>query len=525
MIKKVFKKEYLLFIFLLIAILSTIIIKPLGDLDEIWNYNVAKNMANGKIPYKDISTITTPLLPAINSIFLSIFGNQLIIMRILVAILGASILFTIFKIFKKLTKETNISMICTLLIGILLRDVYCIEYNFATLLITLIILYLEIKNSQNKKENQKTLKHNLILGVLAGLAICTKQSTGLMIAIATAIYPVFNIKTKNDLKIEFKNIGFRILGIIIPGMILLIYLLLTNSIKDLISYGIQGISTFDNKIPYKTLFKNEAKEIAILSKVIPYTVIIMILTTAITFIKYRLPKNKEKNETEEIKNIQILTLYSLPMLIVIYPISDKIHFLIGTTISIIAIVYLIMIILKKLYNKIPLRKKKFIYKTTTLILWLILAGIIAKHTVGNLIEYNKMYKNNEINLEIPNYKYINVPDYLKQRIDEIGNYIKYQEENGKKVYILDAEAAVYKIPLNKYTKDYDMFLKGNLGKDGENGQIEKIQKEADENTIYLIKKQEYGINWQTPMTVINYIKENFTKTGEISIYDTYVIQK
>jgi len=29
------------------------------------------------------------------------------------------------------------------------------------------------------------------------------------------------------------------------------------------------------------------------------------------------------------------------------------------------------------------------------------------------------------------------------------------------------------IPIDKYNKDYDMFLKGNIGKDGEQGQIEK----------------------------------------------------
>ena len=79
MIKKYIKKEYILCIFLFIAIFSTIIIKPLGDLDEIWNYNVARNMTIGKIPYKEISTITTPLLPAINSIFLKVLGNNLII--------------------------------------------------------------------------------------------------------------------------------------------------------------------------------------------------------------------------------------------------------------------------------------------------------------------------------------------------------------------------------------------------------------------------------------------------------------
>ena len=80
------KKNIILFAFIFFIVLSIIIIKPINDLDEIWNYNTARAISNGLIPYKDISMITTPLLPMITAIFLK-FSNQLIISRILVAIL------------------------------------------------------------------------------------------------------------------------------------------------------------------------------------------------------------------------------------------------------------------------------------------------------------------------------------------------------------------------------------------------------------------------------------------------------
>ena len=59
-----------------------------------------------------------------------------------------------------------------------------------------------------------------------------------------------------------------------------------------------------------------------------------------------------------------------------------------------------------------------------------------------------------------------------------------------------------------------MFLKGNLGKDGEKGIIEKIKKE--ENNIYLIKKG--NRNWQTPNEVCSYVAENCEYIGDISIF-------
>ena len=118
-LKRVFKKEYLLVIFFAFVILSFLILEPIEDLDELWNYNTARCIADGLIPYKDISMITTPLLPMINAVFLKILGNEVLVMRILAGILGALTLFLTFNIFKKLFKETNISLICTFLLYLL----------------------------------------------------------------------------------------------------------------------------------------------------------------------------------------------------------------------------------------------------------------------------------------------------------------------------------------------------------------------------------------------------------------------
>ena len=101
--KKKFNNENILIISVIfITIFSIIIIKPISDLDEIWNYNTARAISEGLIPYKDISMITTPLLPIITGMILKILGNEIVISRILASILWTGILFTIYKIFKNL---------------------------------------------------------------------------------------------------------------------------------------------------------------------------------------------------------------------------------------------------------------------------------------------------------------------------------------------------------------------------------------------------------------------------------------
>lgn len=59
-----------------------------------------------------------------------------------------------------------------------------------------------------------------------------------------------------------------------------------------------------------------------------------------------------------------------------------------------------------------------------------------------------------------NFKYIIANEENVKLIDD---YIIKKEEEGNIVYILDARAPLYMIPLNKYNKDFDMLLNGNLG--------------------------------------------------------------
>ena len=287
-----------------------------------------------------------------------------------------------------------------------------------------------------------------------------------------------------------------------------VYLLVTNSLIDFINYAILGIKTFSNKIAYTGLLQDDNLEIRILAVLIPAS----IMLNAIILLVARILKR----ENDEFKNILTILIYSVSIIIVMYPISDKIHFLIGSFIALIGLIYQIYLLGKILYRKIRLAQKYKVYKITTLLIQVIIFVEIAIYGINNLYNYIKVEKNERI----AHYKNIEISEGLIERIDEIDAYISEQENNGKKVYILDAEAAIYMIPLNKYNKDYDMFLKGNMGKDGEQGQIEKIQNRND-NELYLIRNSKLRSNWQTPLNVVNYVRNNLEKIGEISIYEVF----
>lgn len=506
---KAISKDFILFIFIAVMVFSIIAINPISNLDEIWNYNTARAIAQNLIPYKDISMITTPLLPMITALFLKLIANEVIVSRVLASVLWGGVLFSIFKILKLLIKEENTCLIITALLGLLFRDCYCIDYNILSLMFSLIILYIELKNIDKPHfENNKT---DFLIGILAGLTVCTKQSIGAILAIIVVGYKIIFVQNKKEF-IEYLKTAFkRIIGILIPIILVLIYLIVTNSLQDFINYAVLGISTFSNKIPYAQLMNNDKKEIQILSRIMPFILLAMAVLMIVL-------QNKKKKENIGNIDNKILTMliYSLSTIIIMYPISDEIHFLIAGTITFIGLAYILYLLGIAIYNKINLQSKKKIYKITSLLISIILIAFIAVRGIENITEYIKQEKNETIE----HYKNIQISEYLQERINEIDNFILEQEKENKKVYILDAEAAIYMIPINNYNKDYDMFLKGNIGKDGQEGQIQKI-KQKETNEIILIRKRNLQSNWQTPTEVVNYVRENLEFMGEVSIYEVY----
>lgn len=210
---------------------------------------------------------------------------------------------------------------------------------------------------------------------------------------------------------------------------IIIYLLINGAIYDFASYCILGIKTFSNYIPYTNLLKNKNIFIRTLSILVP---IIIIGSVYAYFLKRR-------------KEILILTIYTISSMVVIYPIADSIHFLIGVFPSFIIIIIFINEVLKKaIKNERIIAFAKYLFKTVVLLISVI-------SIIKAFLEYNSKNKN----IELEHYKYCIMSENYISEIKEVEKYI---QESEKEVYILDATACLYMIPINRYNKDYDMFL-------------------------------------------------------------------
>lgn len=487
-------KKVIFWMCLAIMVLSTILVKPLLDLDEIWNFNVARSIANGLLPYKDVTTIVTPLLSFIVAGILKIFGSELIVTRILAAILAMVNLSLIYKILKKAKVNELVAHATVLLVAIVFKDYFCLDYNFFVVTLGLIVMLLEIKYFDSNKK-----RHQIIIGILGGLAICTKQTIGILICSVIIVNKFYFIKNKSDFKNVCKKCLYRIIGISIPIVIFVIYLLVTRSVESFMDYCVWGISTFNNKKPYFDLIKGK-KVVAGFAIAVPIIIAISIVEN----IWFKIKKNEKSN-------FYTLTFYCLPILLIVYPIADEIHMLIASIPTIILFGYVVNQLIKIILPKIKVKMHKYIVEFASIAITLAVVFLTGYVEIKNTDALSDLSKYKEIN----HFKYIIIDKSIRNTIKDVDEYILSQD---KEVYVLDSRSAVYRIPIDKYTKDFDVFLVGNLGAGGEEKQIERIK---NTDAKYLILSKTNGLNWQTPLKVREYVLENMEKVDSVNAFDVY----
>ena len=499
--------QFSIFTLSLVVFLVARLVTPATDLDEVWNYNTANAFAMGLIPYKQVSMITTPLLPMINSIFLKVVFNSIMTYRVLMGIVFALIVLFIYLIIKELSNKKLLSYICAFFIGTLLIKKFLLDYNYLFLLISLVIAFLEIRDI--KKNENFNFNHNLCVGVLTGLAFLTKQTIGALL-IFVMILEVFIYMKKSGFNLKFdkfiKLIGVRIFGMMVPIIIFLIYLGVTGAFNDFINYAIKGVREFSNNVPYYRLFDSNDKVVSIISRLF----IIVYIPLFITFI---LESIKNKKLKDELINIYVLAFCSIPVIAIIYPISDDFHLMVASVYVLIIIAYLFILVLKKIDGFI---KIDIFYKKLLLIGILFIIILISFKNL--IIERNINVKENVL-VPFKHYEGIYVPEYLSKRISDVTDKVRAYSNSGRESIIVDAEAAIYDIVLNRYKKNYDMLLIGNIGENG----VEKIINEIKDshNVYYFVKNPQYALNWQLPEDIVDYIRNNLKYHETVSVFDVY----
>ena len=217
------------------------------------------------------------------------------------------------------------------------------------------------------------------------------------------------------------------------------------------------------------------------------------------------------------KKYMVAYIAATGMLITMYPISDEIHFMIAIMQMIVIIISLFLDVLTNVAQKDKSQISNFMLYALEVFLTLFLLYKLS--TITN--KWVQEYETEDKEQNSSNFEYMPLDKETSEVRKEITDYMQEKRQQGYTVHILDSDAACYSILTDNYSKNYDMLLKGNIGIDGKQKIMEDIEKcaEGKEKIIFLVKKKNRALNWQSEIDLINYAREKLEETDEIAMFD------
>lgn len=401
--------------------------------DLMWNYGFCNNFAKGMTMYKDYNMVITPLYPLVVGTLMKLFGNNMLVFYIINSMIPASIMMLVLKMSKK-------AFIPTML---LLSFVSVPNYNLLCILFLFILLWLERED-----------KNDYIIGILLGLTFLTKSSVGVLLCLPTIFY----------LKKNFRKVFKRVVGFLLPNVLIFIWFYLNGSLYDYVNYCFLGL--FD--------FAKGNTEVSFLIVITIFSVIYLIRQ----FIKY--------------KDIEIL--YILCFQMIAYPIFNGFH-----------VMYAGVPVLYYMISHLPKKLDNFYKDYSKLFALFLVCPIIGSIMV--VFTHDFVYVDDTFK-----YRYVDRKFYEDAML--IDGHFKGNYDN---VYFVMYSSYLNKYLLNLDIGKYDLLLKGNLGYKGEDRVIKEWKEKKD---TYFVVYQDFE-GGQASKKLYDYVISNCEYLGSKGKYKIY----
>ena len=468
----------LLYILPFLVVSAALLARPIMDMDEIWNYNFGYNICKGLLPYADFNCIVTPLSLWLSALILGLFGNTLFVFRILGAGLLAAVFGLLFVILKLCTKSKVLAFVGAAYMYALCFPVWIYNYNNLNLLLILMILYLELLQEQSNCKRVRLLQ--AVIGTLYGLIPLCKQSVGGLLLLYNGAICLYEVLRHPG---EKRGYGLRLLLSAIPPVLFAVYLLITGSIPDFLDYTVFGIGTFKHSITYLDFVT--ASPIQLGMGLYPVAVTVFSVITLI----------KRRSGISRRFHFSALAVSWIGMS-VSFPICDYSHFCIGMVPFTIC-----------LYCCIKTVSVTRMQAAVCMVLALCVLGFSG----GQQLKDARANKT----CQLRNFAGLLIDPNLEDTLLQVDNYIYSLEAEGREVILVDAAAAAYLLPMDRYLKDFSLLNMGNLGTKS----VEDLLWRED--AIYLVRKNRSQMLWQSHFELLDFIEAHYAKVGEGCGFEAY----
>jgi len=457
--------------------------------DEIWNFNNIYKMYLGYQIYAESNVIITPLFLCLGNAFFHLLGANIFVFRIY----GATIISFFMLLTYIFLKELNIKKdICIIfLVSIFFYITYVFPLMGANYNILAICFYL-LGVIYTIKTKEKTKKYYIIQGIVAFLVFFVKQNIGIYYILG---FTINHIVEKEKIIEKAKKYIIFIVSFLVILAISLIAMYIKGNLSYFIDYCFLGIGDFA-----KENLKIDAWALLAAG-------IILLINIGLLIFLFKNKKTRDGLTKEKKKNLKEITIFSIPIMMTVYPIFNMPHIYIGIYICLINIFYILNIIFKNLKIKEIIKK---VYRLTLLVIIIFFYfGAVNKFALW------EKYMNSQTYYEYKDPFFGGFINYqLEDNIETIDEFISNSKED---VIILSPKAALYNIPLKINNGDYDLLLTGNLGSKGEKGIIEDIKQKK--NCIYLLEDKQYI--YQESKMIKEYVKNNLKEVGKIEEFTIY----
>ena len=489
-------KRQIIAVYMVFLVMAAVLgfFRPIGNVDELWNFTFGNNVAMGLVPYRDFNLLQTPLFAMIHGLFLAVFGRELLVTRMLGSLLFSGICLLLYRFSRRMGADRLLSGALPVAFLVCFDYNVFYEYSCTILFVQLICMYVDFGAFGEEKDKSSwfTARTQILCGVAAGCGIMCKQTFGGFVALASWITVLVVCRYyRVDKKRTGKLLFLRLLGSSLPCFFVLFYLLGTGSLDDLIDMCIKGISTFSSHLSMWDYMMEQDEYL--------YTGVGFLAAVEVALV-YTLYHRKEKKGQVG----SVVLLYSVLGCINLYPLCNTYHILTCLFPFLVLAVPILAAMGKRIWLKIPC-------------MLAVLVGI------GYILCWTpyKTLESSELMTDVDHFHGIFIDK------DETADYhivveeILDRKENGFEVYILDNQAVQYLIPADIYHKYLDMFLVGNLGTKTPEECLEDSLMSSGQ-VMYLIPSDFKG-QYQYPRSAVEeFMQEKLNYAQTVGHFDCYL---
>ena len=407
--------------------------------DATWEYGMSHAIRMGEVPYRDFNTISTPLFFFLFSIGLFIYDSFWTFL-LEIFVIEIVVFYFVDKAYEK-NSLFYIFSICFLSYFALIPS-----YNLLAFLIIILLLSFE-----------KLEYSDRLIGFFWGLLILAKHTIGLPVVFFVMIGLLIQ-------KYDIHKLFQRILFMMIPLCVFLIYLLVFHSFYQFFDLCFMGLFDFASKNTVSTY--------------IIFAIILFLYSV------YALIKHKK----------EISFYYMLSSIVFLVPVFDLSH---------ISFYFSILILVS------------FGNKEHSFLLSRILVGMIlffaCLGVVVNITKYQTLAF-----ASFPHYQ--GVP--FKKEIIQYNQSLDKHLSSYDHYYVIDGFNMFYDITHDRKITYYNVPLHGNYGYNGNHKLLERIESEEDCYFIIMDHAEDYNID-QFAIEAVDYIQEHYELVDSFDCFLVY----